>query len=473
MIRTLTINLFGKPIGALYLTNDGYCNFQYTKPFRQSGIQPSPLLMPTGPERIYRFPELSRETFHGLPGMIADSLPDSFGQALLNQWLEANSREPGEANVIEKLSFQGKRCMGALEFIPARDTYLEESSIIELQELEETARIALKSKDSFRTYVEDRHQAILDILKIGTSAGGQRAKAVIAMNDTTGEIRSGQVPAPGGFRYWILKFDGFDSDGKPVEPANFGRREYAFSKCVREAGIDMTECRLLKERGRAHFLTLRFDRTPEKIHSQTLCALAHYDFRQPGAYSYEQCFAVMRRLGLDYKDAEELYRRMVFNVLCANMDDHTKNISFLMDRHGKWSLSPAYDMGFAYNPKGQWANAHQMTINGKRDGIINADLISVANQQGIRNPEQLIEQVAEGLTKFETYSTMEGVPKEETDAILHYMNEKSRDIFTRKSIQVPVTEQTNGLTERQKQNLERLKRFQEAAERTEDKSQKR
>lgn len=434
MIKTLTINLFGKPIGVLRLAENGYCDFEYNRQFSQAGIEPSPLLMPAMAGRTYSFPELSRETFHGLPGMIADSLPDSFGQALLNQWLESHSREPGEANVIEKLSFQGRRCMGALEFIPARETYLEESTLIELEELEETAREALQSKDAFRTCIENRHQAILDILKIGTSAGGQRAKAVIAMNDETGEIRSGQVEAPEGFKYWLLKFDGFDSNGKPMEPANFGRREYAFSKCVKAAGIDMTECRLMKEHGRAHFMTRRFDRVPGKIHSQTLCGLAHYDFQKPGAYSYEQAFGVMRRLGLDYSGMEELFRRMVFNVLIVNMDDHTKNITFLMNNHGEWSLSPAYDMGFSYNPNGQWANAHQMKIAGKRDDITRADLILLGNEQGIRHPERLIEQVADGVVKYQDFAREAGVPQDEIDAVQYYMNEKSSGIFSSKSV---------------------------------------
>ena len=211
MIQTITVLLYGKPIGALRLLDGGYCDFEYTDAFRASGIQPSPLMMPTDGRRVYRFPNLSRDTFNGLPGMVADSLPDSFGQALLNQWLTLNSRNEGEANALEKLSFQGRRCMGALEYQPARETYMEESSLIELDALIEAARQALSSKEGFKTCLENKEQAILDILKIGTSAGGQRAKAVIAMNDTTGEIRSGQVEAPEGFDYWLLKFDGFDS----------------------------------------------------------------------------------------------------------------------------------------------------------------------------------------------------------------------------------------------------------------------
>lgn len=434
MIETLIVKMFGKPIGVLHLNQNGFCEFEYNESFTKTGIEPSPLLMPVTQGRVFSFMDLDRDTYHGLPGMIADSLPDSFGQALLNQYLEINDRKHGEANVIEKLSFQGRRCMGALEFEPARETYLDESSLVQLEELQEVAREALSSKDAFRSCIENHHQAILDIIKIGTSAGGQRAKAVIALNDKTGEIRSGQVETPEGFNYWLLKFDGFDSNGKPVDPANFGRREYAFSKCVKDAGIEMTECRLLNEGDRAHFLTRRFDRTPDKIHMQTLCGLAHYDFHKPGAYSYEQAFGVMRRLKLDYTANEEFFRRLVFNVLSVNMDDHTKNISFLMDKNGKWSLSPAYDIGFSYNPKGQWANAHQMTIAGKMDNITFNDLVDLGVRQGIKHPEQLIEQVADGLAKFPQYAKEAGVPNEEIDALIYYMKEKSANIFTATSI---------------------------------------
>ena len=413
-------------VGTLLLGSDGFCTFEYTDEFCRTGLQPAPLTMPAVPGNTYRFPILSRETFNGLPGMIADALPDSFGQALLNRWLAAIGRSEGDANVIEKLSFQGKRCMGALEFVPSREAYLEESSAIELDELVKTAARVLSDKDSFRTSIQNKDKAILDILKIGTSAGGQRAKAVIALNGKTGEIRSGQVAAPEGFDYWLLKFDGFDSNARPVSPAYFGRLEYAFAQCVRDAGITMTQCRLLEENGRAHFMTRRFDRVNgQKLHLQTLCGLAHLDFRLPGAHSYEQAFMVMRRLGLTYKEGQEMFRRMVFNVLSLNMDDHTKNISFLMTDQGRWLLSPAYDMGFSYNPDGLWTNAHQMTINGKRDGITRDDLLKVAETQDIRNPKELIEQVEYGISRFKDHALGCGVPRPEISAIKKIMEEKS------------------------------------------------
>ena len=429
MIQTMTTLLYGKPIGVIRLEDDGFCAFQYTPEFCRSGLAPAPLQMPAVPDRIYKFTVLDPRTFNGLPGMIADSLPDSFGQALLDQWLSANGRAPGEANALEKLSFQGNRGMGALEFEPARASYWGESTRLEMDTLIETAREALQSKEHFLSCLKDKEQAVLDILKIGTSAGGQRAKAVIALNDKTKEIRSGQVPAPEGFDYWLIKFDGFDSDGKPVSPANFGRREYAFHRSILDAGIEMAECRLLEENGRAHFMTRRFDREQgDKIHMQTLCALAHYDFRRPGAYSYEQAFQVMRRLNLGYEAARELFRRMVFNLMSVNMDDHTKNISFLMSRSGRWRLSPAYDMGFCYNPRGQWANAHQMSVAGKRDHITKSDLLVFAAKQDIKDPEEVIQQVEYGISRFPEHADDCGVPKSETDYIMAQINERRKEL---------------------------------------------
>lgn len=427
MISTLTVMLYGQPIGVISLDRDGFCAFQYTPEFCATGLNPAPLMMPPIPDRIYKFTSLDRDTFSGLPGMIADSLPDSFGQALLNQWLAAQGRSPGEANAIEKLSFQGSRCMGALEYVPAREPSMNESSRIEIDELVGTAQRALSSKEQFQSCLRDEEQAVMDILRIGTSAGGQRAKAIIAINDNTGEIRSGQVEAPAGFEYWILKFDGFDSDGKPVPPASFGRREFAFYKCVRAAGINMAECRLLEENGRTHFLTRRFDRPGgQKVHMQTLCALSHFDFRRPGAYSYEQAFAIMRRLGLGYEEHKELFRRLVFNVLSINMDDHTKNISFLMGKDGKWTLSPAYDMGFCYNPNGQWANAHQMTIAGKRDDISRKDLLEIAEKNDIRDASSIIDQVDAAVMSLPEYAAEVLVPEDEVRLMMRFIDEKRK-----------------------------------------------
>ena len=424
MINVANVVLYGQKIGTVLSDEDGICRFEYAPEFVSKGIEPSPLLMRADEGVVYTFRSLSRETFHGLPGMLADSLPDSFGRDLLDRWLQENGRT--QANAVETLCFQGRRCMGALEYEPARDLSLEESEPIELTRLVETARLAMSGKESLDANLyEDRNRALMEIIKVGTSAGGQRAKAVIALNDTTGEIRSGQITAPEGFDYWLLKFDGFDSNGKPVQAGNFGRREYAFHKTVLDAGIDMTECRLIHENGRAHFMTKRFDRqNGRKIHMQTLCGLAHFDFRTPGAYSYEQALMVMRRLGLPYPQFTELFRRMVYNVFAVNRDDHTKNISFLMDENGKWRLSPAYDMGLSYNPLGAFTSLHQMSICGKREGITRADLLVFADKENISGAEQIIEQVESAVMNFPRYAAEVGVPTDEINAIMSVIDEK-------------------------------------------------
>ena len=426
MIREMTTFLGGELAGYLLMGDNGICDFQYTDSFCRKGIEPSPLLMPAIAGRVYSFPGLGEETFQGLPGMVADSLPDSFGQALLEQWLEADGKG---ANTFEKLSYMGKRCMGALEYEPSRPLERNESSKIEIETLIETARKALSDKEMFKTMLKDKEKAILDILKIGTSAGGQRAKAVIAINEKTGEIRSGQVDAPEGFSHWIMKFDGFDSDGKPVTPSHHCRVEYAYHLCAIDAGIEMTDCKLMEESGRAHFLTRRFDRDGnKKIHVQTLCGLAHYDNRHKGAYSYEQAMAVARRLSTGYGDTARLFRRMVFNVLAVNMDDHTKNISFLMDRNGKWSLSPAYDIAFSHNPKGLWADTHQMTVNGKRDNITRNDLLEVEARQGVKGADEIIKQVEDALGGFQEKAKEAGVPDEVTRVLMDITREKTLEV---------------------------------------------
>lgn len=426
MIKTIETIMFGIPIGVIQIGNNGVCSFEYYPSFCEKKIEPSPLMMPAVPERIYSFADISRATFKGLPGMMADSLPDSFGQALLNRWLDSQGRS--DANVLEMLSFQGRRCMGALEYVPAREFGTDESSLIEMDSLIETARTILAEKTDFKTCIRNNPDAVMEILKISTSAGGQRAKAVIAMNDQTKEIRSGQVSAPDGFDYWLLKFDGFDSEARPVKPASFGRREYAFSRSVKEAGIDMTECRLWEESGRAHFLTKRFDRlNGKKIHMQTLCALRHYDYHLKGAYSYEQAFRVLRELRLPYPSYQEFFKRMVFNVLSVNMDDHTKNISFLMNDKGEWSLSPAYDMGFSYNPHGAWANSHQMTICGKTDHITGYDILELAKRMEIDDAREICQRVEYAIMRYPEFAQEAGVPHAEIDAMMNIILSKVKE----------------------------------------------
>lgn len=391
--------------------------FEYTPEFAESGIELSPLMMPLQPHRVYQFPELSRDTFIGLPGLLADALPDAFGKALLDKWLALSGRT--FANPIERLCYQGKRSMGALEFVPAQDNYLELSTGLEIKTLIETAREVLDEKKKLDVNLNnDTKEAVANIIRVGTSAGGQRAKAVIAFNETTGDIRSGQIDVPDGFSHWLIKLDGV-TNHELGDPKHYGRIEYVYYLMARDAGIDMSECRLIEENGRAHFMTKRFDRVNgnEKLHMQTLCGMAHYDYKMIHAYSYEQVFQVMRRLRLSYSDAEQMFRRMVFNVVARNQDDHTKNISFLMDRKGKWSLSPAYDMSWAYNPKGMWTSNHQMSINNKFDEITREDLLAVAQNVNIKHADQIIDKVLESVSHWPGLAKENGIPDDIEKAI--------------------------------------------------------
>ena len=389
MVDVARVKMFGMNVGT-FKWDDTYdmARFEYDEHFVGKGLEPSPLMMPVKQGRIYSFGNLNRDVFYGLPGMLADSLPDTYGRALFDKWLSMVGRTSG--NPIETLCFLGQRCMGALEFEPATGPITTDMKI-EIDSLVEVAKEALSKKEEFGTNLDaDRKAAIAEILRLGTSAGGQRAKAVIAYNKETGEVRSGQVQAPTGFDYYLIKLDGVSAEAGFQETENFGRLEFSFSLLAKECGIEMTECALIEENGRAHFLTKRFDRVNgNKIHMQTLCGIAHYDFHLRRAYSYEQAFNVMRRLRLPYSQAEEMFLRMVFNVVIRNQDDHTKNISFLMDNVGKWRLSPAYDLGFAYNPKGAWTNTHQMSINGKFDDITRKDLQAFAISNNIKNANEI------------------------------------------------------------------------------------
>lgn len=417
MVDVARVNLYGQPVGTVsWDKRYDTARFEYAPEFVRKGIEPSPLVMPVREGRVYSFGELGRATFKGLPGMLADSLPDTYGRALFDKWLALTGRTSG--NAIETLCFMGKRCMGALEFEPAIDMAGTDVRI-EIDALVNVAREALADKSDFCVNIaDDRKAAIAEILRLGTSAGGQRAKAIIAYNKETGEIRSGQVKTPDGFDYYIIKLDGVSATAGFRETENYGRLEYSFSQLVRACGIDMTECSLIEENGRAHFLTRRFDRVNgEKVHMQTLCGIAHFDYRLLRAYSYEQAFAVMRGLRLTYKEAQEMFRRMVFNVVVRNQDDHTKNISFLMDRNGKWHLSPAYDMGYAYNPDGDWTSAHQMSVNGKFSGITKDDLLECAFRNNIRNAGQIIDEVCQAAAGWPELARECGVPQKIIDAI--------------------------------------------------------
>ena len=422
MVDVARVNMYGFPVGTFYWNEARQvAQFEYDSSFVGRGLEPSPLMMPVRAGRVYSFAALDQTTFKGLPGMLADSLPDTYGRALFDRWLAMTGRT--SSNPVEVLCFLGKRCMGALEYEPALEMTQEAQAPIEIDALVDVAREALAEKSSFRADLsEDKKKAISAILQLGTSAGGQRAKAVIAYNPTTGEVRSGQVKAPLGFEYYLIKLDGVTAQAgfKPTE--NFGRLEYSFYLLAQACGIKMSPCSLIEENGRAHFLTKRFDRRQgKKIHMQTLCGIAHYDYRLHKAYSYEQAFNVMRQLKLPYDAAVEMFRRMVFNVVVRNQDDHTKNISFLMDEKGKWSLSPAYDMGYAYNRDGGWTNTHQMSINNKFDEINRHDLLLFASKNNIKDASSIINEVCEKASHWSQMAQECGVPSSMIDEILPNM----------------------------------------------------
>lgn len=410
MVNLAHVKIWDEMVGYLLWREDTQtATFEYTPEFRKLGLDLSPIEMPLSQPRVFSFSNISKETFLGLPGLFADSLPDAYGKALLDRWLATNGRN--FANPIERLCYQGKRSMGALEFEPAQNDYLESSSNIEIDSLVETAREVLNQKEAFSTNISDTKEALLNIIKVGTSAGGQRAKAIIAYNDETKEVRSGQIEAPDGFEHWLLKLDGV-TNTELGDPQHYGKIEYVYHLMAKEAGIEMTECRLFEENGRAHFMTKRFDRhRNNKIHMQTLCGIAHYDYKMLRAYSYEQAFQIMRRLRLSYDQAEEMYRRMVFNVVARNQDDHTKNISFLMNRSGKWKLSPAYDVSWAYNPLGDWTSKHQMSINNKWDNITRDDLTTVARNMNIKHSNEIIEQVIHAVSLWRNFAQQLDIPE--------------------------------------------------------------
>lgn len=419
MVDIAKVKLYGHDLGT-FRWNSRYevAQFEYADSFVEQGIEPSPIMMPVRKGRVYSFGDIGRETFKGLPGMLADALPDTYGRALFDRWLALTGRHSG--NSIETLCFLGKRCMGALEFEPAMDVPYNSNTQIEIDSLVNVASEALAEKQDFGANLSnDKKAAIAEIVRLGTSAGGQRAKAIIAYNKETGEVLSGQVSAPKGFDYYLIKLDGVTAEAGFRETQNFGRLEYSFYKLVKECGIEMSESSLIEENGRAHFLTKRFDReNGEKVHMQTLCALAHYDYRLMRVYSYEQAFNVMRTLRLPYSQAQEMFRRVVFNVIVRNQDDHTKNISFLMDRNGKWRLSPAYDMGFAYNPAGGWTSQHQMSVNGKFDDVIRDDLMELAKRNNIREAREIIERISTVASGWGTIARECDVPPKMIEAIV-------------------------------------------------------
>jgi serine/threonine-protein kinase HipA len=417
MATVAEVRLWGRSIGAVSLEEGARTSaFQYDPTFLASGIELSPISMPLSP-RIYQFPSLAELSFHGLPGLLADSLPDRFGNALIDAWLATQGRRPEDFNAVERLCYIGIRGMGALEFAPAKGPPLQRSAKVKVDELVKLASEVLTHRTSLQVSFAPghRHEGLQEMLRVGTSAGGARAKAIVAWNRDTNEVRSGQVKAPAGFDYWLLKFDGVSAnkDKELEDPKGYTVIEYAYALMAVDAGIEMSECKLMEEGGRRHFMTRRFDRLSDggKLHMQSLAALAHFDFNSAGAYSYEQAFDVIKRLGLSMHALEQQFRRMIFNVVARNQDDHVKNIAFLMDKAGAWSLSPAFDVTYAYNPKGLWTSRHQMTINGKSDAFTREDFKAVAQVAGLKRgrSETVLTEVMETVKEWPRYAQTAGV----------------------------------------------------------------
>jgi serine/threonine-protein kinase HipA len=408
-------------IGAVALREgDAAARFDYTKEFIGSGVEVSPFGMPLS-SRVYSFPALPKESFHGLPGLLSDSLPDRFGNALINAWLARQGRAPGDLNPVERLCYVGERGMGALEFRPSTGPDTETSTEVDVAELVRLASAILQERSGWEHSLSDADEHGLEaILKVGTSAGGARAKALIAWNPATNEVKSGQLQLEPPFEHWMLKFDGVSNnrDRELADTMGFGRVEMAYHRMAVDCGIVMMPCRLHEEGGRAHFMTRRFDRTPngQKVHMQSLAGLRHFDFNAAGAHGYEEAIQTIRNLGGGRKDVEQMVRRAIFNVVARNQDDHVKNIAFLMDRKGKWSLAPAFDLTWSYNPDGIWTGSHQMSVNGKRDAFSRKDIDVLGEVSFLPRglALQILDQVLDVVSGWRDYARESGVSPDQT-----------------------------------------------------------
>lgn len=420
------VKLWGTQVGAVsWDASRQYGVFQFAPEMVGSGIEIAPLTMPSR-TLPYSFPALPRDTFKGLPGLLADSLPDKYGNKLIDTWLARQGRAPNSFNPVERLCYIGTRGGGALEFEPATNGAIQRAGKVNIGELVDLANQILDERGRLKgklSGIADDEHAIEDILRVGTSAGGARAKAVLSWNERTGEFRSGQVDTEAGFEHWLLKFDGVDknSDKELVDPQGFGRIEFAYHLMATACGIEMSRCRLHLENGRAHFMTRRFDRTDGggKLHMQSLTAMMHYDFNVAGAHSYEQAIQVLRRLDAENHDVEQQVLRALFNLVGRNQDDHPKNIAYLMDRDGQWRLSPAFDVAYAYNPSGEWTNRHQMSLNGKRDGFDRSDLITFGRTAGLKaaRVESLLDAVVDAVERWPDFAAEAGVLDEHVDDV--------------------------------------------------------
>jgi len=419
-INTAEVTLWGKPVGAVaWNESSAYANFEYDSSFKAAEVELSPLLMPFAEKRIYSFPGNNNNTFKGLPGLLADALPDKYGNRLINEWLARSGRDPDSLNPVERLCFIGSRGMGALEFEPIIGNNSNRTESLKISSLVEAAQDIMNERSSLNTNISaDKIKALKEIINVGTSAGGARPKAIIAFNQKSGEVRSGQTNAPAGFEHWLIKLD-CSGDLQLNESKDWGRIEMAYYNMAIDSGIDMMESRLLEENGRAHFMTKRFDREGSRIkhHIQTFCAMKHFDYNETNSFSYEQLFQTMRELHLPYPDAEQMFRRMVFNVMARNHDDHTKNFAFRLRQGYNWELAPAYDMCFASDSQNKWINQHVLSINGKRKNIQKKDILQLARSMNIKKAGQIIEEVNKVVALWNDYADAVNISPAKRDEI--------------------------------------------------------
>ncbi|MEX2352039.1 MAG: type II toxin-antitoxin system HipA family toxin [Balneolaceae bacterium] len=426
-MKTAFVHIWGEMVGAAaWDESTGVASFEYDEAFKQKGWDLSPLKMPIGSgANVFSFPELrkkpdsAQDCFSGLPGLLADTLPDRYGNQLINSWLARQGRPENSMNPVEILCFIGTRGVGALEFEPATLSHTKRAFDVEVESLVDIARKMLAKREGFETNLQKGdEQAIRNIMKIGTSAGGARPKAVIAFNRKTGQVKSGQTKAPRGFEHWLIKLDGV-SDVQLGDSYGYGRVEYAYYLMAMECGIQMMPSMLYEESGRAHFMTKRFERdgAQTKYHVQTFCAIKHYDYNDVRSFSYEQLFQTMRELRLPYPDAEQMFRRMVFNVLSRNCDDHTKNFSFRLKKGGKWELAPAYDLCHSYRPESQWVSQHALSINGKRKGVSRSDLLTIAESMNIKRAVPIIDQIQAVVNRWNDFAEVASVEPKLRDSL--------------------------------------------------------
>ena len=435
MNTTAEVYLWGSRIGIIHQDiNKPYSSFEYDKDFLKSGIELSPLRMPLG-GAIYEFPSLAGEPFFGMPGLVADSLPGRFGNALIEEWLSSLGKSLSDFTAIDRLCYTGKRGMGALEYVPVTSDIRDIDETINVSKMVKFASDILERRESIAMKA-DGNLTYSQLVQVGSSAGGARAKALIAWNETTNEVRSGQTLLGPGFDYWLMKFDNVSKNGDHglEDKPEYTLIEYAYYLMAKKAGITMSECRIYRSEGDSHFMTKRFDRVNgEKLHMQSLGALAHISYQEPGICSYELAAMYMNELGVPYKEIEQFYRRMVFNCLAVNQDDHVKNISFIMDRTGTWSLSPAYDITFSYNPSNRWLRAHQMTINGKTTEITKIDLLAAGSQMGLkaRRCKDIISEVLSAVEDFSIFAEQAGISEKAytyIDSIISRQISLSKDL---------------------------------------------